>query len=383
MVYLIWIVIYNLYFHPLAHFPGPVSYAATPVPYVRHQLNGRLPFMYRHLHTRYGKVVRVLPNKLSFASSAAWRDIYANHAGSVLMSKDPTTATPSDEGVHNVLTVIDQQDHARFRKILNPAFSDKALKEQETYIMGHVHQLMAKLHRRCDEGPQNIVKWSNLIYFDIIADLTFGQSLHGLQNEDYHPWLKGLFGSAMKYVSWKKAFAQFPHVAWFLGLLMPKSLVQQRIKHAEFVRERTRQRMTADTDRHDFMSNILPYDAKSAAMSMPEVRANFGVLMIAGSENVATSLTFAVYNLLKNPECLEKLTQGVRSSVQEAKQLDFATISTLGYLSAVVRESMRLKPAAPTSQPRVVPPGGAHVDGHWLPAEVSRHRKAVAWFEHG
>jgi hypothetical protein len=41
------------------------------------------------------------------------------------------------------------------------------------------------------------------------------------------------------------------------------------------------------------------------------------------------------------------------------------------YLSATINESMRLSPAAPTSQPRVVPSEGAMVAGHWVPGGVS------------
>jgi len=271
------------------------------------------------------------------------------------MLKDAASLSPGDEGVYNIITASKVSDHARYHRKLSPAFSQKALLEQEPYIMHYIDLFMIKLKLRCREGPQDMVKWSNLIFFDIIADLTFGESLNGLEEEVYHPWLEGLFGSLMKSVTFARAGRQFPHISRILKFCSSKKLAEQQIKHSIFVRERVEKRLASKSTRRDFMSYILPYDEEKVRMSMAEVRATYGALMLAGSENVATTVVFTLYLLLQSPTKLSKLVQEIRKSFQEPEEIDFLAVSQLKYLAAVVNESMRIYPAAPTSQPRVVP----------------------------
>jgi hypothetical protein len=41
------------------------------------------------MHEKYGDVVRVAPNELSFAGEEAWRDIYTHRPGHKEARKDP------------------------------------------------------------------------------------------------------------------------------------------------------------------------------------------------------------------------------------------------------------------------------------------------------
>lgn len=73
-----WVIrgIYRVYFHPLRGFPGPKSCAFTRIPHIVAVYNGTpIPFA-KDLHDRYGDVVRISPDELSFADPKAWRDIY-------------------------------------------------------------------------------------------------------------------------------------------------------------------------------------------------------------------------------------------------------------------------------------------------------------------
>jgi len=81
-------IIYNLYFHPLRRFPGPVLHRATRIAFVRKLVRGVLPKDVLALHNRYGPVVRVAPNELSFLHPDAWRDIYGHRTGSLLGAEE-------------------------------------------------------------------------------------------------------------------------------------------------------------------------------------------------------------------------------------------------------------------------------------------------------
>jgi len=313
----------------------------------------------------------VLPYKLSFRDPSAWKDIYQRSAGHEVLKKDTEKLGPGDEGVYNIINTFDFADHARYRSHLAPAFSTRALLEQEQYIIYYVELLVSKLRKCSPDQPQDMVKWANLIYFDIIADLTFGKSLDGLEREEYHPWLSGLFGTTMRNISIYRAINQFPHVAKVLKLFTPKGLIEQQKKHSTFIKASVERRINSEVERSDFMSYILPYSEEKVKMSMAEVRATYGALMIAGSENVATTLVFTIYHLLQNPDVLDQLIQEIRTSFKKPEEINFLALKSLKYLSAVVDESMRIHPAAPTSQPRVVPDGGCLISGHRVPGGVS------------
>lgn len=70
-------MIYNVLLHPLRRYPGPLLCRATPLPRMYYRLAGRSPFHSHALHKRYGKVVRVSPNELSYIDADAWRGTHA------------------------------------------------------------------------------------------------------------------------------------------------------------------------------------------------------------------------------------------------------------------------------------------------------------------
>jgi cytochrome P450 len=78
-------------------------------------------------------------------------------------------------------------DHNRQRKIFTPAFSDRALKQQEPLFMKYTDQLVSKLKEGIEDNPAktiDMVRMFNFTTFDIMGDLTFGEPLHMLSNAE-------------------------------------------------------------------------------------------------------------------------------------------------------------------------------------------------------
>jgi len=65
--------IYRIYFHPLKGFHGPRLSAFTRIPYIYAIATGKQHIYLSDLHDRYGEVVRVSPDELSFINTQAWR----------------------------------------------------------------------------------------------------------------------------------------------------------------------------------------------------------------------------------------------------------------------------------------------------------------------
>jgi cytochrome P450 len=162
-------VVYNIFLHPLRSYPGSVLARASVVESQRHNLKGFNHIWLRSLHEKYGPVVRFAPNKLSFIEPTAWKDVYGHKAAA--FQKDPELYGPDLYGNPPGLMRADNTNHARQRRLINHAFSDRALQDQEQLLKGYAEVLVEKL-TKIAEGPNNevdLVAWYNYTTFDIMA----------------------------------------------------------------------------------------------------------------------------------------------------------------------------------------------------------------------
>lgn len=83
------------------------------------------------------------------------------------------------------------------------------------------------------------------------------------------------------------------------------------------------------------------------------------------------SLTGLVWLLMKNPRVLEKLASEVRSAFSNPDEITFTAVNNCKYLLACIEEGLRVYPPSPQPHHRIVPPGGATVNGEFLPEGVS------------
>lgn len=98
---------------------------------------------------------------------------------------------------------------------------------------------------------------------------------------------------------------------------------------------------------------------------------NAFLLVIAGSETTATTLSGATALLLSHPNILEKLQQEVRSSFKSADEITITSVNKLYYMLAILNEALRLYPPVTSGLVRTVPPGGEQVAGRYVPEGVS------------
>ena len=144
--------IYNLYFHPLSKFPGPKLWAASRLPFVFNLSTGRLAKRERQLHEKYGEIIRLTPDEVSFASEQAWNDIYALRRGHKRAVRDKAFYLGEFDGCYihnsmltppapnnmadNIVNTNDAKLHARVRTLLSNSFTEQSLHTQHPLIEG-------------------------------------------------------------------------------------------------------------------------------------------------------------------------------------------------------------------------------------------------------
>lgn len=60
---------------------------------------GYLPYRIAEIHDKYGPIVRLAPDEISFITASAWGDIYMKHPGKPQLGKSPFDFLPPVSGV--------------------------------------------------------------------------------------------------------------------------------------------------------------------------------------------------------------------------------------------------------------------------------------------
>lgn len=279
---------------------------------------------------------------------------------------------PGDDDIHSIIGANDA-DHARYRRILSHAFSDRALRQQEYILLHYIDLLIDRLSEKASSMNPiiDMVQWLNFTTFDIVGDLSLGKSFHCLENSRYHSWISRLF-TQFKIATFLVSLRLFGPDKVFKAFL-PSSILKDRAEHAGTANELIHRRLDKrDTEarRNDFMTYVLRHN-DGRGMSLPEIEANFRALVIVGSETTATVLSGIITHLLRNRSAYDKLAREIRRTFAHKSEICAEHVSGLEYLNAVIEEGLRLCPPIALGMPRVVPAGDAMVSGESIPATVS------------
>ncbi|KAK8091868.1 hypothetical protein PG997_002229 [Apiospora hydei] len=374
LAYVIGNFIYSTQFHPLHEFPGPVSAACSRIPYWIAALKGdSCPWLVK-LHARYGPVVRFGPNDLSYADNGqAWKDICGPETkGRKENGQSAVFFGPPKGPVHSMITA-NRSDHARVRRVLAPAFSERALRQQEPLFNKYADILVAALREEAaanGEKGVNLVQMFNFCTFDIMSDLTFGEPLGLLEQRQYTHWVELIFKS-ITIMPVVQVTEYYPLLRSILRLLEPRWIRDTRVAHFKHSTDRVDARI-ARGDRPgqpDIWSLVLAAGGKQQGdrgMSLDEMHANAEVFMTAGTETSATLLSGLCYYLMVNPDKMEKITGEIRGAFAKDDDMSLEALVALPYLNACIEEALRVYPPLPDLIPRIIPEGGNVILDKWI-----------------
>ncbi|KAF7186799.1 Versicolorin B desaturase [Pseudocercospora fuligena] len=372
-LYPVGLAIYNLFFHPLRSYPGPLLWRLTDIPFDYHIVRGTLQHRICEIHKQYGPEVRIGVNELSFADSRAWKDVFAHRPE---FPKDRRKLVMPPNGSHSILGAP-AEEHARFRRLLAHAFSEKGLREQEPRIKKYMDLLVDRLNEKAiAKQATNIVDWYTATVFDVIGELAWGESFHGLEERRVHDWVSAILGN-VKYVFQTVALRRHG-LGRFSSWLMDPEVQRKRMENCKLSSELAEKRAQMGGEpRGDFWDRVLIKSADDnmtgEGMTQAEMVNNASVLVLGGAETSATTLSGTTYLLLKHPDKMKKAVQEVRSAFKSSDEIDVYSVNRLSYMSAVLEEAMRIYPPVPDQAQRTPPVGGGQVLGKWLPEEACIH----------
>ncbi|EQB59491.1 hypothetical protein CGLO_00096 [Colletotrichum gloeosporioides Cg-14] len=227
--------------HSLARFPGPPLASLTNFWRLRELWGLHLPDALVELHEKYGDVVRIGPNMLSFRQATAVPRIYK--AGRTLAKTafydGFTSFNPNLFGTRN------EEVHSMRRRQTAHSFSLQSIKEMELHIDSH----MLKFRKNLDEYSRThqIFDLKELIAFfvlDVLGDLAFRYQFDSqiekntlkLPPINDHIFLACLMGMMPNFMPFVKAVSPWIPIPWVQRL----SAARQNLKNLtiECVRSR-------------------------------------------------------------------------------------------------------------------------------------------------
>ncbi|KAI1446033.1 cytochrome P450 [Annulohypoxylon stygium] len=344
VIYLTIRSVWRIYFHPLSRYPGPKIAAVSDIWYAYHSLKGRWPWAAEAAIRKYGNVVRIAPNELVFASPRALADIYGSHNKNLeLFTKTQINNHGNDEH-GGIIWEWDPARHRQVAKQLSPAFSGRALRAKEPTLHKYIDLFIERMKR-------------------------FGGEAEGVMKEP--PYLTILQG-------FNKAVVVI-QASWRFPLLSPLKypfLLTTAIKSHSHIRDHSRQQLERRIRRKgavehlDFFEQFIPDDREPPKnrKDMRHLEQVAGQLLIAGYEPPALWIYYTIYYLLKSPSVLDTLVKEVRGAFVSHNGITSDVAATLPYLTACLKESLRMMPNLLTGMPVISP--GAMVDGIFIPKGV-------------
>lgn len=306
------VTIYQLYFHPLSRYPGPLLGRITQWYDVYHAYIGDKHILFHRLHEQYGPVVRYSPNALSINDPEALRVIHA-HGANVQKSVFYKCFRAAPTAISTLLAT-EKHHHARKRRVMGQAFSDAAIRGFEQYVVGHVQDFIDRIGGIVDQpratgeekpsattwsAPLDMALWCNWLVFDIMGDLVFGRSFGTLGDKPENRAGIFLLGRAARrnYVVAAMPALLYTGLEKYLPLL--RGLFLDRNQYLAFgkrqVMERTKETGQSgsplmESGRRDIFSFLLNAKDPETGQGFPmnELWMEGNTLIVAGSDTTST-----------------------------------------------------------------------------------------------
>ncbi|RYO44862.1 hypothetical protein AA0116_g13546 [Alternaria tenuissima] len=344
------VIIYGCYLHPLAHVPGPFLAKFSPIWGMKALYRMKFNSDLQALHRRYGPVVRVAPNEVSFATFEAETTIYAKQEDG-RFSKAGTFLTLFSDLVLNAPTLITIPDpalHKRLHKVIQQAFTPQALASQEPIQKLHIERAMPDFDEIAESGTEiDLADKLETMFWEIIGDLAFGEPLMAGKRPTYES-LKRLGKGSMPIVEALSFMLVMPGVA--PALETARSLISAMPIPSQLSKlvpsKKLRDCIDRQDGREDFISAIMASEKQGLTLDADAFFSNAMGLTLAGYQTTATTLASTFYHVLRYTNTYITLCAEIRSTFASEADITGERLSRLPFLNACIRETLRLLPPA-------------------------------------
>ncbi|KAF2651155.1 cytochrome P450 oxidoreductase [Lophiostoma macrostomum CBS 122681] len=350
--------------------PGPLIRSLSSWPRIWSVYKGKSHDDDIVLHHRYGPVVRIAPSMVSVNDPEAIPKLYGIGTKFYKSGFYALAQAHDEEGLlPDPFILTDKALHTRIKKSAANAYSLNGLVKMEAWI-DPVTERLFRLLDPYAENQKSLELGDVLSNYamDAVFALTFGEDMDFLTNGD-KSGIQKIIAQATTYLA---VGGQIP---WVHPFLLGNSFVSRLIfgntsPEGDIVRL-AEIKMAAGLEKESregpmtFLQQLLLNQASnpSALTDREVVTHSFGNIA-AGSDTTATAMRSILFNILQNPDIYETLCAEVRENL--TIPVSWSAVKDLPFLSAVIKEGIRLHPSVGMILGRIVPAGGAEICGYHL-----------------
>ncbi|KFX89674.1 hypothetical protein V490_06862 [Pseudogymnoascus sp. VKM F-3557] len=370
-------VLYNVLFHPLRAYPGPLAARATIwwkiyTEVIKKESMSDVLF---GLHRQFGDIVRIGPNELHFANPAAYHDIY-NSSARWDKERMLYEGFGEDHSSFGMLTYAESRPR---KEVLLPLFSRRAILSMQGLVrekIDHFASILAK--NNANGNSSDLLLGFRCFTIDTITTFCFAQSVDAIDEPEFAaPIVEAMDNTLPAF----HAFKYFP--------LLRKSILSippwLSLKISPQMAGLSRLQMLLGKQVTDVIANPdslkdSPHPIIYSRLLDPDVQKGNPIpdatslyeeaqsLVFAGGVTVADTLMTGYFQILSQPSLYTKLQAevlGVWPDIDSPPK--FEVLETLPTLTATIKESLRHSPGVSSSLLRIVPANGATISGRPIP----------------
>ncbi|KAH8700216.1 cytochrome P450 [Talaromyces proteolyticus] len=368
-------ILYQCHLHPLAAYPGPWLARVTNFWRLATFLSGDHHLRELELHRRYGRIVRVGPNWLSFSNLADFEAIYGfNHH---IEKDDFYNFGRGSKGTSSLFTAQTTSQHReRRKKVVTPALTHAKVAGYADVVHKHAAVLLTRVEelnlQSTSEGderqPINIARTLHRYTIDAALEIIYGPVVCPEPLTDM-PATAG-FPEAIKKVT-KMAWAASLVPA--IGRLMSTRPIMALVGRMEGMGQTAKatavpavasmsaklifsqRELISKSQQNSILKHWVDLPSEdSRKMAPPELWSDTFNLVLAGTGSTAAALTALIYRLGLGAG---KPWQAKIHAEIEAGGEGLPSSSSFPTLFAVIKETLRLDAPFPTAFPRTIRPG--------------------------
>ncbi|KAL6867496.1 hypothetical protein ACP4OV_015520 [Aristida adscensionis] len=340
--------------------PGP-----RPLPLVGNLFDlGALPHRsLARLAARHGPLMTLRLGAVTtiVASSAdAARDVLQRHDAVLAARSVPDAARACAHDRHSIGWLPPSSPRWRaLRKVCSgELFAPRRLDAHQSLRHEKVRRLVSHVARLAREGaPVDVGRVAFTTMLNLLSCTIFSVDLADLDDH-------GASGEFKDVITEFTVVAGVPNVSDFFPVLAP--LDPQRLRrrlsrvfkrmHAIFdeqIERRMQERADGEPPKNDFLDVLLDYRVAEDGRGFDRqtLLSLLTDLFSAGSDTSASTVEWAMAELLQNPSSMAKAREELAQVIGSKPEIDESDIKQLKYLHAVVKETFRLHPPAPLMLP--------------------------------
>ncbi|KAJ1699415.1 hypothetical protein LUZ63_007927 [Rhynchospora breviuscula] len=231
--------------------------------------------------------------------------------------------------------------------------SYKAIREEE------VGNLIVNISNYVSSSNNVPIELSKVL-FSFMIDVTC-KAVSGkfIMEEQRYDMLREVVEENFRLISRFSIGDMFPSFSWLEGFVgLSRRAIRNRKKWDLLLEEviqahvQSEEKNKGDDNFVDILLSLKNDPSINPALTMDQMKGLIADAFAAGIDTTYVTVDWAMSELIKNPKIMNKLQEEVRGTVKHGDMVTSEDLNQMGYLKAVIKETLRLHPPIPLLLPR-------------------------------